>query len=160
MHKIRMETPVGGLWIVADDQAILHVTFEDPVFAGHAPQEHTPVLDRCVAQLEEYFQGTRTQFDVPLAIHGTPFQKKVYKQLLTIPYGKRRSYKDIAVAIDNPKGVRAVGGANNKNPISILVPCHRVVGIDGSLVGYGGGLDIKKWLLDHEQAHLRDHLDE
>jgi len=98
-------------------------------------------------QLKEYFERKRQQFDVPVDLYGTPFQKAVWRQLQAIPYGQVRSYKEIAKAIGAPKAVRAVGGANNKNPVPIIVPCHRVIGSNGSLVGYGGGLHIKEKLL-------------
>lgn len=103
-------------------------------------------------QLEEYFDGKSIQFDVPLCIRGTSFQKKVWTELLNIPYGETRSYGEIAKAIGNPKASRAVGMANNRNPISIIIPCHRVIGSKGKLVGYGGGLEMKEKLLDLENA--------
>ncbi len=98
-------------------------------------------------QLNEYFAGTRKEFTVPIDLYGTPFQKMVWQELLHIPYGQTRSYKDIAMAIDTPKAVRAIGGANHNNPIPIIIPCHRVIGSNGALVGYGGGLPIKEQLL-------------
>lgn len=104
-----------------------------------------------VAQLYEYFKGDRRSFDLPLGFKGTDFQKRVWEALRDIPYGQTRTYKDIAESIGSPKAVRAVGNANNKNPLSIIVPCHRVIGSSGSLVGYGGGLDRKAYLLDLEQ---------
>lgn len=106
--------------------------------------------DDVFAQLQEYFEGKRTRFDFPYELRGTEFQKKVWNALCEIPYGETRSYKDIAVAIGNPKACRAVGMANNRNPISIVVPCHRVIGSDGKMVGYGGGLDMKEKLLKLE----------
>ncbi len=101
-------------------------------------------------QLEEYFDGKRKEFNLPILLRGTEFQKKVWQGLCTIPYGETRSYKELAELVGNPKAVRAVGGANNKNPIMIIVPCHRVIGADGSLVGFGGGLEVKKYLLELE----------
>ena len=101
-------------------------------------------------QLEEYFAGERKTFDVPLDLWGTPFQQEVWKALLQIPYGETRSYQDIAQSVGNPKAVRAVGGANGRNPVPVIVPCHRVIRSDGNLGGYGGGLDIKRDLLDLE----------
>ena len=106
---------------------------------------------RAVAELEQYFAGSLRDFTVPIKLHGTPFQLAVWQELLKIPYGETRSYKDIALAIGKPKATRAVGGANHNNPISIIVPCHRVIASDGSLGGYGGGLDIKQWLLELEK---------
>ena len=104
-------------------------------------------------QLAEYFSGTRRDFDLPLAPSGTAFQQQVWTALRTVPYARTASYGDIARAIGNPRGVRAVGLANGRNPLSIVVPCHRVIGRDGSLTGYGGGLERKQWLLAHEAAH-------
>jgi methylated-DNA-[protein]-cysteine S-methyltransferase len=104
------------------------------------------------AQLERYFAGKLEVFEIPLDLIGTPFQQSVWKELLTIPYGTTISYRELADRLGNPRAVRAVGGANGKNPVSIIVPCHRVVGADGDLVGYGGGIDRKRWLLQHERA--------
>jgi len=104
-------------------------------------------------QLNEYFEGKRKKFDLPLAPKGTPFQLKCWRALLLVPYGETRSYGDIARAAGSPKGFRAVGMANNRNPIAIVIPCHRIIGSDGSLVGFGGGLDIKKFLLQLEHDH-------
>jgi len=105
---------------------------------------------KATEQLDEYFAGERREFTLPLDVYGTPFQKLVWNQLRQIPYGETKSYKDIALAINAAKAVRAIGGANNKNPLSIFVPCHRVIGSNGALVGYGGGLDIKEHLLQLE----------
>ena len=107
-------------------------------------------MNRICVQVEEYLSGERRVFDLPLKPEGTEFQRKVWNALLTIPYGETKSYKDIAVQIENPKGCRAVGMANNRNPIPIIIPCHRVIGANGSMVGYGGGLDIKVKLLELE----------
>lgn len=107
---------------------------------------------KAINQLNEYFVGTRKNFDLPLEMNGTEFQKKVWNALCGIPYGEIRSYKDIAQEIGNPKAVRAVGGANNKNKFMIIVPCHRVIGVNGSLTGYAGGMDVKKKLLELEQS--------
>lgn len=101
-------------------------------------------------QLQEYFRGERQKFELPLDAAGTPFQLKVWEALRQIPCGETRSYKDIAIAVENPKGVRAIGMANNRNPISIITPCHRVIGTNGKLVGYAGGLHLKEYLLNHE----------
>ena len=106
--------------------------------------------------LKEYFDGKRREFDLPLKFEGTDFQKKAWNALLTIPYGQTRSYKEQAEAVGNKKACRAVGAANGKNPISIIVPCHRVIGTDGSLIGYGGGLEMKKSLLDLERRVICD----
>lgn len=112
-----------------------------------ALRQESPILRRARAQLEEYLAGRRRSFDLPLAPIGTQFQRKVWEALTRIPYGETRSYKQIAEAVGCPRGCRAVGLANNRNPISIMIPCHRVIGADGRLVGYGGGLPLKKALL-------------
>lgn len=112
----------------------------------------TPVLEKAAQQLREYFAGTRTVFDLPLAPEGTDFQTSVWKALTGIPYGRTWSYKDLAQAVDSPKGYRAVGAANGKNPIWIIIPCHRVINENGALGGYAGGLEVKKRLLALEQA--------
>lgn len=116
--------------------------------------EETPLIRKAYNELHEYFQGKRKEFTVPLLIRGTIFQKKVFEALLTIEYGKTVSYKDIAQQVDSPHGYRAVGNAVNKNPIGIIVPCHRVIGSDGSLVGFASGLKIKQFLLDIEKTHF------
>lgn len=116
-------------------------------------RRETPLIEDAGRQLQEYFERKRKVFDLPLDPKGTAFQLKVWKALTDIPYGETRSYKDIAVAIGNSMAVRAVGGANNKNPFSIVVPCHRVIGSDGKLVGYGGGLEIKRFLLRLEASN-------
>ena len=113
----------------------------------------TPLSERAFAELSEYFAGKRKNFDLPIACEGTEFQKKVWKALLDIPYGETRSYREIARAVESPKSYRAVGGANHLNKICILIPCHRVVNADGSLGGYGGGLDMKEILLDLERKY-------
>ncbi len=114
--------------------------------------ETTDFTDQVYLQLSEYFGGIRKSFDLPLLLHGTEFQKKVWNALCQIPYGQTRTYKQIAEYIDNPKACRAVGMANNKNPLMIVVPCHRVIGSNGSLTGYAGGLDIKEELLSIEKS--------
>lgn len=119
--------------------------------AFDAIHEETATIKEAARQLQEYFGGKRTVFELNLAPEGTPFQRRVWKALSAIPYAHVRSYKDIAVAIGNAKAVRAVGMANHRNPISFIIPCHRVIGANGSLVGYGGGLELKQWLLDLER---------
>ena len=110
------------------------------------------MLRETARQLSAYFDGSLRVFSVPLAFEGTPFQRSVWQALLTIPYGETRTYGEIARQIGNPAAVRAVGAANGRNPISIIVPCHRVIGADGSLTGYGGGVEAKRWLLGHESG--------
>jgi len=144
------ESKIGPLTILSDDEALLRIDF-GTVEHENAVRERSELIGRTEGQLEEYMAGTRTEFDLPLKPEGTEFQKKVWNALLLIPYGETKSYKDIAVLIDNPKGCRAVGMANNHNPIPIIIPCHRVIGANGSLIGYGGGVDIKVKLLELER---------
>ena len=132
----------------ADDDALFFLEF-----GTTDRDERNAIIEATMMQLDEYYEGKRTEFTLPLRAEGTPFQMKVWQALSTIPYGETRSYGQIAAQVDNPKGSRAVGMANNRNPISIIIPCHRVIGADGKLVGYGGGLDKKVWLLDFEKSH-------
>ncbi len=111
-------------------------------------------LEETICQLDEYFNGERVNFSIDMALQGSEFQRKVWQALSGVGYGETLSYKDIALRIDNPKAARAVGNANNKNPLCIIIPCHRVVGSNGSLTGYAGGLWRKKWLLEHERKNL------
>ena len=141
-------TPVGKLCIGERDGAITRVTWQQ--LPKEWVLEETELIKKCKQELDEFFEGKRKTFDLPLAPEGTAFQKKVWDALREIPYGETRTYKDIAIAVDSPKGFRAVGMANNKNPIAILIPCHRVIGAGGSLTGYAGGLDIKRKLLELE----------
>ena len=143
------DSPIGLLEIGGNEHYIKSVFFRDSEIhkIDHPPE----LLANCVQQLKEYFNKQRKEFDLPLLPLGTDFQKAVWGALLDIPYGTTESYFDIAKKLGNPKAVRAVGGANGRNPISIIVPCHRVIGSSGNLVGYGGGLWRKKWLLQHEQ---------
>ena len=117
---------------------------------AEATEQKTDLLERAFTQLKEYLDGKRQEFDLPLAPEGTPFQRRVWDALVDIPYGQTRSYKQLAEAANSPKGYRAVGMANNRNPIAVFIPCHRVVGADGSLVGYGAGLPLKAVLLELE----------
>ena len=143
------DTPVGKLCIGEEDDSITRVTWSK--VPQEYIQEETELILNCKIQLEEYFAGNRKQFDLPLAPKGTDFQKRVWKAVTDIPYGEKRTYGEIAAAVGSPKAARAVGMANNKNPIGIIVPCHRVVGADGKLVGYAGGMEKKEWLLNLEQ---------
>jgi methylated-DNA-[protein]-cysteine S-methyltransferase len=141
-------SPIGNIVVSAGDSGIREIFFTDgPIITDAKPNF---LLDRCVTQLGEYFNGKRTVFDVQLDISGTEFQMSVWRALLSVPYGETLSYGGIAEQIGRPKAVRAVGGANHHNPVSIIVPCHRIIGSDGSLTGYGGGLWRKEWLLNHE----------
>jgi methylated-DNA-[protein]-cysteine S-methyltransferase len=147
------ETELGLIGIAENGEAITNVFFEKENKANNCVQQETALLKAAGKQLMEYFIGSRKIFELPLAPEGTDFQKMVWKALLTIPYGETNSYKEIAEKIGNPKACRAVGMANNKNPISIFIPCHRVIGANGKLVGYAGGLDIKEHLLGLEKTH-------
>lgn len=147
-----IKSPLGDLYLYADKSHITRIAFrEDNSIDAEGDKNH-PILQQAEQQLSEYFSGQRQSFDLPLRFSGTDFQQQVWQHLQTIPYGDTQSYQQVAGAIDNPKAVRAVGNANNKNPIVIVVPCHRVIGANGNMVGYGGGLPIKEWLLKHEQA--------
>ncbi len=143
-------TPIGLLEIVEEGGAITRVGFVDP--ASAKPDARGRALDACRAQLEEYFAGRRRVFELDLDPAGTEFQKAVWARLLKIPFGRTSTYSRVAAAIGRDKAVRAVGAANGQNPISIIIPCHRVIGSDGRLVGYGGGLWRKEWLLGHESG--------
>lgn len=142
------DTKIGRITISADEENILEVSLRE--LEGEVKE--TLLIKRAFEQLNEYLDGKRKSFELPLAPKGTDFQKQVWDALLKIPYGKTASYKDIATAIGNKNACRAVGMANNKNPIMIIIPCHRVIGSNGNLTGYAGGLNIKKQLLDIEQS--------
>lgn len=155
MQYYDYETPVGVLRIAEEHGAVISIErMETKTQADGAKgiEQETTLLQRAAGQLAEYFAGKRTEFDFPIAPKGTQFQKQVWNALCTIPYGETRSYKQIAEQIGNAKACRAVGGANHNNPIMIVVPCHRVIGADRSLVGYGGGLPVKQYLLELEQC--------
>lgn len=154
-----LQTPVGLVRIVAAAGVIRRVDmetqdrFRDVPPDAHRPDE--PLLRRALEQLREYFAGARLSFDLPLdPVGGTPFQRRAWQALRAIPFGQTRSYGDQARAIGTPAAVRAVGAANGRNPLGIVVPCHRVIGSDGKLTGYGGGLPAKQWLLAHEARVL------
>ena len=149
------ETPFGNITIMSNGSCITHVKSESLSSVIKKPAEKSTcksdkLTDMAAAQLNEYFTGKRLVFELALDPQGTKFQKDVWTVLKEIPYGETRSYKQIAQAIGNPKACRAVGMANNKNPIWIIIPCHRVIGAGGSLIGYGGGLEMKERLLKHE----------
>jgi len=162
----RFASPVGELVLTASDTGLTGIYFPT---SRHGPppveradwveddgrQPATAILARARRQLEEYFAGTRTTFDVPLAPTGTPFEQRVWEALRAIPYGTTTSYGVLARQLGDPRATRAVGAANGRNPIPIIVPCHRVVGARGELTGFGGGIDRKRWLLEHEGALMR-----
>lgn len=148
MHKVYIKSPLGTLEIEGDHQGLMAITFLD--------REVTPTvvipeaLQETIKQLDEYFLKKRTVFELKLNPKGTDFQRKVWQELQTIPFGKTTSYLDMAKKLGDPKVIRAAASANGKNPISVIIPCHRVIGSDGSLTGYASGLHRKKWLLEHE----------
>lgn len=149
-----IETPIGPLLLLGDGEGLVELGLPERGKLAQPPagaQASKARLRAAAHQLGEYFAGTRSQFDLPLHPSGTAFQLEVWGALLTIPYGETVSYKDIAQRIGRPRAVRAVGAANGANPLAIIVPCHRVIGSHGDLVGYGGGLPIKRWLLAHER---------
>lgn len=152
-YHFGLETPIGFITLVEEGDAVTQLHF-GTFFSGIAEQRETPLLQEAAHQLTAYFQGQLRDFSLPLQPKGTTFQRSVWEQLQRIPYGQTCSYGDIARACGNPKASRAVGMANNRNPISIIIPCHRVIGADGKLVGYGGGLDIKIRLLELEKTTL------
>jgi methylated-DNA-[protein]-cysteine S-methyltransferase len=151
-----LDSPVGELTLVARDGLLAGVYMTQqrhlPARETFGERDERPFV-AVITQLEEYFAGSRTEFDLPLALRGTPFQETVWRALTTIPYGETTSYGELAEQIGRPSASRAVGLANGKNPVSIIVPCHRVVGSSGSLTGYGGGLERKRQLLDFESGH-------
>jgi len=154
----RLDSPVGKLLLTAAQNRLLGVYWDgddshiqrlmaDSCYC----EDRDSFLDTVVTQLGEYFQGLRSEFDLPLAPAGTAFQQRVWQRLQAIPHGQTRSYGEIAAQLDNPKGARAVGAAIGRNPIAIIIPCHRVIGSGGTLTGFAGGLSNKQWLLEHEQ---------
>ncbi|MGE5181579.1 MAG: methylated-DNA--[protein]-cysteine S-methyltransferase [Acidobacteriota bacterium] len=150
MISLAYESPFGTLHLCARGDELVALALPDRPAPG-APSGGSAVLARTARQLDEYFAGKRRDFDLPLAPEGTAFQQRVWRELVKIPYGETWSYGELARAIGRPAAARAVGAANGKNPIAIIVPCHRVIGANGTLVGYGGGLPVKSWLLAHEQ---------
>ncbi|MBV1757311.1 MAG: methylated-DNA--[protein]-cysteine S-methyltransferase [Dethiosulfatibacter sp.] len=150
MYNCYIETPLGLIRIEASDRGLTEISFKKEIEGKQKTNKH---IDAAAEQLKEFFMGERQEFQLTYDIKGTDFRMKVWNELQKIPYGSTISYKELAVRVGNPKAVRAVGGANNKNPLGIVIPCHRVIGADGSLVGYAEGTDKKKWLLDLEKKH-------
>ena len=150
------KTPIGTAKIVGDENGISAVTVIDDAMETSA--EIPEILKDCVQQLDEYFNGTRKQFNLKLNPQGTDFQKKVWEELLLVPYGKTRTYLEQSKQLGDAKAIRAVASANGKNPIWIIIPCHRIIGSDGSLTGYAGGIWRKKWLLEHENPSTQQSL--
>jgi methylated-DNA-[protein]-cysteine S-methyltransferase len=172
VHYQHLHTPIGQLLLAASGRGVCRIGFESrlepedelagldrwvkaKVDGGASLKQGGPVTEEAAGQLKEYFEGKRTSFDVPLDLRGTPFQLQVWQALAGIPYGALRSYKQIAEAVGSPKAVRAVGGANNRNPVPVIIPCHRVIGAGGDMVGYAGGLAMKHILLELEGLELR-----
>jgi len=156
IHYAITPSPIGELLLTGDGRRLTGLYLTPHT---HGPSEgpdwvrNDAAFADAIRQLQEYFDGARVTFDIPLAPHGTEFQRRVWMALRDIPYAETVSYAQVAREIGNPRGVRAVGLANGRNPISIVVPCHRVIGSDGSLTGYGGGIERKQWLLAHEARH-------
>ncbi|WP_202702624.1 methylated-DNA--[protein]-cysteine S-methyltransferase [Flavobacterium sp. UGB4466] len=157
METVYVNSPLGITKIVGDENGIAIVSVSD-VGDNDVSQTIPKVLEKAVSQLQEYFDGKRTDFDLKLNPKGTDFQQKVWKSLLEIPYGKTISYMDQTKKLGDLKAIRAVASANGKNPLWIVVPCHRVIGTNGSLTGYAGGLSRKKWLLEHENPSTQQSL--
>jgi methylated-DNA-[protein]-cysteine S-methyltransferase len=165
LSRVQIDSPVGELTLIASHEHLFGVSFGE---AGSRPTKVADLIAQAtvcepsqhrllaesVSQLEEYFRGARREFDLPLWPLGTEFQKAAWQVLREIPYGETLNYARQAERAGSPKGSRAVGSANGRNPIAIIIPCHRVIGADGSLTGFGGGMDAKRWLLDHEQRVL------
>ena len=143
------ETVLGSVTFIEEDGALLSISMQA---TDRGNEQETPLIKDALLQLSEYLRGERKKFDIPFRMRGTEFQIQVWKVLQNIPYGETRSYKQIAEAIGDPKAVRAIGMANNRNPLLIVIPCHRVIGKDGSLVGYGEGIEMKEFLLRLEKS--------
>jgi len=158
LHETTMHTPIGELLLVASDRGLREIRLPLGMRRTSRPAAgaDTPVLAETRRQLDEYFRGKRRDFELPLDIDGSPFQREVWDALVRIPYGETESYGQLAERVGRPGAARAVGGANVRNPLPIVVPCHRVIGASGALTGYGGpsqeGIAIKRWLIDHETA--------
>ena len=161
-HRSTLDSPVGVLRLVATDDHLVAVLWPeeaegrvkfatDPIDVATTKSQ---IIAAAAEQLEEYFAGERRTFDLPLDLRGTEFQQQVWRALAEIPFGDTSTYGKQAAAIGRPRAIRAVGSANGRNPLSIVLPCHRIVGADGKLTGFAGGLDTKRWLLDHEAAAL------
>ena len=157
IHFFNYNSPICAIRIIENGNAITAINFiiNYPNAPSEAKEKETPLIKEAFKQLTEYYAGKRTDFDLPIEAQGTDFQKSVWRALCTIPYGETRSYQQIAALVNCPKGARAVGLANNRNPIPIIVPCHRVIGANGNLTGYAAGLEIKEKLLNIEQKQTK-----
>ena len=166
LHSTTHPTPVGELTLIASDRGLRAILWPrlSPQRAGISPRPHRnpdhSILRKTVQQLDEYFAGRRTSFHLPLDLDGTRFQLAAWRSLADIPFGTTTTYGRQAAALGIPKAARALGAANGANPVCIVLPCHRVIGADGSLTGFGGGLPTKQWLLDHEAQVARTIFDE
>lgn len=147
-----LSTKIGQIAIEENGTAVTNVYFGNEAAISKAPVRETELLKEAARQLEQYFAGKQREFSLPLAPDGTEFQQKVWRALCSVPYGETRSYKEIAELVGSPKAFRAVGMANNRNPIPIFIPCHRIIGANGKLIGYRGGLDVKNQLLNLENS--------
>lgn len=145
-------SPLGDILVLASEKGITHVLFSNAAREEEIPND---ITTQCIRELDEYFFKGRKFFDIELDVHGTDFQKRVWSELTAIPFGKTISYEELAIRIGDIKAIRAVGVANSQNPVAIIVPCHRVIGKNGDLTGYAGGLDNKEWLLYHEGSLLK-----
>lgn len=157
MERTNLKTPLGNMILEMDDSGIQRLEFTDQ----QQPKSNAAIsanLKTVVDQINDYFEGNLDRFDLPLAPKGTEFQNKVWQELQKIPFGKTISYQELANRLGDPLVIRAAASANGKNPIAIIIPCHRVIGSDGSLTGYAGGLHRKKWLVEHEQPHKQTSL--
>jgi methylated-DNA-[protein]-cysteine S-methyltransferase len=155
LHRSFMRTPIGYIEVTCTDKGINSLVFLD----FRVKPQHVPACLRpCIDQLGEYFSGQRRIFDLPLDLTGSPFQLNVWNALMAIPFGQTITYHDLAEVTGNKNAFRAVGGANSTNPVSVIIPCHRVIGSSGRLIGYRGGLKRKKWLLEHEHAFAQRDL--
>ena len=158
MYQTSLKIPVGTLQLFADDEALYRIVFptcaDNLPVADPAPEGH-PLLGFVSVQLNEYFAGHRQNFDLPLSPQGTPFQLAVWELMQQIPYGETSTYGEIAAGLGNPNKARAVGGAANKNPLPLVIPCHRVMGTNGKLTGFAGGVEVKQFLLDLEKNRHR-----
>jgi methylated-DNA-[protein]-cysteine S-methyltransferase len=156
MNIYYCETEIGRVGIAEEGGRVTHVCLRPESAPQEAEIRETDTIKEACRQLKAYLAGELTEFSLPLAPRGTDFQRSVWSKLLEVPYGRTASYKDIARAVGNPKAARAVGMANNRNPIAVFIPCHRVIGSDGGLVGYGAGLELKRKLLDLERSVLAE----
>jgi methylated-DNA-[protein]-cysteine S-methyltransferase len=154
-YWLELSTPVGKILLFADDAAITTIDISGEYSKPSGKPKPNDLLLRAAAQLKEYFAGQRETFDLPLAPSGTDFQTKVWRAMQKIPFGQTRTYGQLAAMVGNPSAARAIGAACGRNPLPIVIPCHRVVGSNGNLTGFGGGLEMKQWLLEHEGIVLK-----